>query len=140
MIKINEEVTADNRAIFVNDVMLDCLFKKDEVPNGKVPPDAIVVEGIRHKFAFNPKRISENKESIRKLTLGLPQEFYQKTGGGWSFLNLCNDAKGRQWGEHINMEALCVLAIAAKLGKWVLPKEMWKVLPGEMPYFVFSEE
>jgi hypothetical protein len=66
----------------------------------------------------------------------LDEKFFGDTGGG--FLELCQTKDGHQWGEHRDMEALCVLAIAASLGQWCAPRELWSVLPGGMPYVVFN--
>jgi hypothetical protein len=53
-------------------------------------------------------------------------------------LSLFEDKHGNHWGEHINMNELCVLAIGLKLGNWCLPREMWTAFPGGMPYIGFD--
>jgi len=124
----------ENRAKKVYEIMERLLY--DE---GEPAEDAIYVQGILHRYGFHPGRLAEAIPEIELLLQGLPKEFYEKGGGGWSFLNLCNDADGNQWGEHPDMEALCCLAIGAGLGKWVM-KEMAEVLPGGMPFFVIHGE
>ena len=42
---------------------------------------------------------------------------------------------GEQWGEHMNIEQLLALGIATGQAGYPMPKEMWKMLPGGMPYF-----
>ena len=57
-------------------------------------------------------------------------------GGGWSFLQACVDKNGNHWGEHSNMEELFCLGIAIGKVESLLPRDMWKVLPGGVPYYV----
>lgn len=101
--------------------------------------DGLYVTGILHRYGYHRGRLEEAKPEIEELLKGLPTQFYEKGGGGWTFLNLCNDADGNQWGEHIEMEALCCLAIAAGLGKWMFMEER-DVMPGGMPYFLIHGE
>ena len=109
----------------------ECLFKEDEPRDG-----AVEVAGVISKFSFCPERIAEKTAAITELLAELPDEFKQTGGGGWSFLNACLDRDGKQWGEHRDMEALFCLGIAAGKAKWQLPRDMWDVLPGGMPYVV----
>jgi len=120
--------------------MRDCLFKEEEVPDRKPPADAVIVEGIMQKFALHKMRLEGHRQDVIDMIGELPKEFLtgEGNGGGWSFLNLCMDKRGSQWGEHPTMEALCVLAIGLGMGKWCLPREMWSVLPGSMPYVQFT--
>jgi hypothetical protein len=123
-------LTADD----VERLALACLGKNDSEPGSR-----IVVEGIVRNFDFSAERIAEHRSEIKALIRELPSEFMSDGGGGWSFLNLCNDRHGHLWtGLHAVMEALCCLAIGAGIGKWQLPREMWDVLPGGMPYVVFT--
>lgn len=115
----------------VNALALECLFREGEPTH-----DAIKVDGIVGKFGFHPARIAENADAIAALLAELPDEFHASKGGGWSFLNACMDRNGAQWGEHRDMEALFCLGIAAGKAKWQLPRDMWNVLPGGMPYVV----
>ena len=67
-----------------------CLFR------AFVPRDeAVTVHGITSTFGFDPARLQTNAPSIRALLAELPDEFWQARGGGWSFLNACNDRHGR---------------------------------------------
>ena len=58
---------------------------------------AVIVKGIIHKFAFDPKKLKEYKEEIIKFLSELPTKFRKSGGGGWSFLNACNTKDGEQW-------------------------------------------
>jgi len=67
----------------------------------------------------------------------LPDEFHTGKGGGWSFLDACNDRNGAQWTSlHRTMDQLVCLGHAIGAVSFCLPREMWKILPGGMPYFV----
>jgi hypothetical protein len=52
-----------------------------------------------------------------------------------SFLNACMTKDDNQWGEHQNMEQLLALGIAIGYARILLPRNMWSVLPGGVPYF-----
>ena len=70
-----------------------------------------------------------------------PEEFGEDTGGGWSFLNSCNDRSGRQWtGLHLTMEQLWCLGIAVGRARYTLPRDFWEVLPGGMPYLTVCRD
>lgn len=114
----------------VDDLMTKCLFTGDEPLE-----NAVEVEGIVNRYAFHPERVAENADEIGALLAELPDEFQAKGGGGWTFLNACQDRAGRQWtGLHQQMERLFALGIAAGKARWMMPREMWDVLPGNVPY------
>ena len=112
-------------------VILDCLFQDNEDKSS-----AIIVEGITSKFGFHPGRLEAHRAEIISMLSELPKEFHAGSGGGWSFLNACMTKDGVQWGEHPDIEALCVLGIGLGLVAWCLLRSMWSMLPGSMPYFV----
>lgn len=119
----------------VSDVFKVCLFRKEEVANGMPKPEheAIFVEGVTAKFGLHKERVNKHKEKIIGFLKELPQEFSK--GGGWSFLNLCNDKEGNQWtGLQKVMQELVCLGIAIEKVKYTMPKETWAALPGGMPY------
>jgi len=100
-----------------------------------------VIEGITFDFAVDNGKIKEATPEIKELLSQLPESFYEGTGGGWSFLQACNDNKGDLWtGEHRIMEQLMILGIATGHVKILMPKEMWSILPGGMPYFMVSDD
>jgi hypothetical protein len=120
------KLTSEN----VEKVFFDCLFKKGENTN-----EHIKAEGLTQTVGFHPERLSGHKEDVLTMLQELPDEFQQSKGGGWSFLNACNDKNGRQWSDlHQRMEQLFQLGIALKLAKWQMPREMWSLFPGGMPY------
>lgn len=125
---MDTSLTADR----VHTIMLDCLFKTEEIVDGQPPEGAILVDGIVSKFDFHSGRIDANKAAIAALLGQLPASFHDEDGD--SFLNACLTKDGTHWGEHRDMQALMVLGAAAGL-VWVLPREMWFMCPGNMPAF-----
>lgn len=97
-----------------------------------------VVEGILNTYAFDRDRLETHRDDILDMVRQLPDTFDVKVGGGWSFLNLAARADGELWAEHRTMESLCCLAIGVGLATWALPKRLWNVLPGGMPYVMFN--
>ncbi len=114
----------------VKNVFLDCLYEKAELNGKVVPDDAIIVECVISDFGFNPKKVKKHRDEIKSFIKELPDKFKD----GWSFLNLCTDKNGNQWGEQINSEQLLALGLATKDLKYCLPQEMWSHLPGGVPY------
>lgn len=122
------KLTAKN----VQSIFQDCLFKENEDVT-----TAIIAEGIVSSFGFHPDRLKSHKEDIYSMLKELPKEFQKDDGGGWSFLNACNDKDGNQWtGLHQIMEHLFALGIACGKVKSCMPREAWQAFPGGMPYYV----
>jgi hypothetical protein len=123
----------------IEGILKDCLYRDEELPaDGSIPEGTIKVQGLVRNFGFHPGRIVQHKEEVRDCLNQMPDEFHKERGGGCSFLNLCMDRSGHQWGEHTNVEQLVVLGIAAGFAAYQMPREMWSVLPGGMPYIVFN--
>lgn len=120
----------------VGRVFRECLAGNAEDEN------AIVIDGITVRVAFDAARVTAHAGEIRELLTELPSAFLSETeggGGGWSFLNACNDRHDRQWtGFHRSMEELFMIGEAAGMVKPLLPRELWEALPGSMPYYVIS--
>ena len=73
---------------------------------------------------------------VRDMLSRLPEPFHRTKGGGWLFLNACNDRNGVQWTDfHQQMEQLFQLGIGLGLVKCLMSREMWSILPGEMPFY-----
>ena len=120
----------------VDEVLFKCFYKPEEIQDGKKPDGCIEVQGITRNFGFHPERIKENEKQIADMLAELPETFKQ----GWSFLNLCYDKYDRQWtGMQRSMEALMVLGIAIGKVEYMLPKEVWPVLPGSVPYIIIKD-
>jgi hypothetical protein len=131
MENLSEKVTA---------VFMDCLYRDGEVGGSpEVPKDAVIVEGIMGKFGFHPERLESHREDVRGFLNEMPAMFHKDTGGGWTFLNLCNDKNNEQWtGFHRTMEQLVVLGLGLKMASYCMPRDMWKMFPGGMPYVMFD--
>ena len=124
----------------VETVFKDCLFKDEEIVNGQPPADFVKVEGIVQTFGFHPGRLAAHRDDIKSMLEELPEPFQAKGGGGWSFLNACMTKDDVQWGEQRNVEQLLVLGIGSKLATILLPRDLWSVLPGGVPYFSVGEQ
>ena len=99
-----KDATKHIDATEVHKILLDCLFRDDEIVDGTPSPEPVVSEGIMQRFGFHPARITNNAARIHEILLALPEFFCADKGGGMSFLAACVDANGDQWGEHTNME------------------------------------
>lgn len=125
------DLTSDN----VEAVFMSCLFK-----DGEDTSKHIKAEGLTSLIGFHPERLESQRENVKSMLGLLPDEFKQTKGGGMSFLNACNDKNGIQWtGLHQRMEQLFQLGIGLGLAKYLMPKDMWNMFPGGMPYIVIME-
>lgn len=120
----------------VETIFMDCMADNIDGPN------TVVTEGIMAKMAFDRDKLAMHRTEIGDMLSQLPTEFKTKDqggGDGWSFLNACMDSDGNQWtGMHSTMDQLFVLGIATDQAEWCMPKEMWDLLPGGMPYVVVT--
>jgi hypothetical protein len=115
----------------VHEVFRACLTPEADTPGG------VMVEGIVTSAVFDPAKVAAHGEEIRALLAELPDQFRADIGGGWSFLNACDDRHGNQWtGFHRSMEELFMVGMAAGLVRCLMPRDGWKALPGGMPYYV----
>lgn len=118
----------------VHSTFLECLFK-----DGESTENHKIGEAVQMKVGFNPERLKEKESLIDELLKELPIEFQKSCGGGMSFLNMCNDKEGNQWADmHKTMDELVALGMATGKLSFLMPKEMWSVLPGGMPYLVVN--
>lgn len=127
-------LTASN----VDKVFKDCLFKPDELVNGKPNTEPKKGRGLMMVAGFQPDRLEKNRDTVKEWIKELPTQFLRSEGGGWSFLNLCQTKDGRQWGEQNHADQLVMLSNALGLASYPLPFNMWNVLPGGVPYVVFE--
>lgn len=131
----NKNVTLDSE--LVNKIFLDCLLREDgnEIVDGKPACDHVVAEGIINSFAFNTKRLNDHAEEIGLLVDQLPIRLEPV-----SFLQLCMDKEGRQWAnEHKIMEQIVALGVATKKLAYGMPRELWGICPGGVPYIGLEE-
>ncbi len=120
----------------VEELLGECLAGTNDVENVRVVP------GITANFSVNMVEINRAKPEIANMLLQLEDTFMtgKGKGGGWSFLQACQDRRGRQWADlHRSMEALFVLGMAAELADCLAPRDLWSSLPGGMPYYSVRE-
>lgn len=129
MLDTETKLTADN----VNKCFIGCLFE-DGTDRSVMEQTAIRATGITMSIGFDPDKIAKSRDQIIGFLQELPAEFMAHGGGGMSFLQMCTDRSGRQWGEHRNMEQLVLLGLAIGAVEYCLPRELWGILPGGVPY------
>lgn len=115
----------------LHEILIDCFFR-----DGEDTADACLGAGVRLSAGFHPKRLESYRGEIAAMLEELPDQFHEDKGGGWSILNACVTKDGDQWGDHPNIDELLCLTRALGLVQILLPRDMWKILPGGMPYFV----
>ncbi len=124
----------------VDEVFRDCLFRNDEIKDGKPILEPKVVDGVLNKVGFHPERILTYKEQIIGWLNELSDDFKVGKGGGMSFLNACNTKDDEQWtGMHQRMDQLFCLGMGIDKVQYQMPREMWSSLPGGMPYLAILE-
>jgi len=127
---INEATLTSER---VEAIFMDCLS------SGEVTDEYMVVHGITTNVGFHTGRLESHRVEIEAMLAELPDEFHASGGGGYSFLHACNDKHGNQWtSSQQQMEQLFQLGEGIGKVKCLLPRSMWPVLPGGVPYFVIS--
>lgn len=123
-------------------IILASLFLPEELPPNptkeNLPKDAIIVEGIMNEFVFNPKRIEEHREDVKGMLAQLGDEFMKDGGGGMSLMQMVADKHGNLYGEQQTADLLYVLGNALGYADWIVPRSMWAILPGHMPYIVID--
>lgn len=123
----------------VHEILKSCLFTEKELPEKGVPEGAILVEGVRLKVGFHPERLKAAKPRITELLMQLVHDdFLRDKGGGMSFLRLVEDRAGALWGEQRDAEALLCLALGTGQARVLVPKNLWAVFPGGVPYVAFD--
>lgn len=121
----------------VNELFATCLSQH---PLANLDDDDIIIEGIKMNVAFSKKALAIVSDDIKALISQLPENALDTSEGkGMSFISLCNDKDGELWtGFHRIIEELVMLALGINCCSYLLPKELWKALPGGMPYLVFT--
>jgi len=118
-------------------VFKDCLFKE-----GENTDNAKIVNCIQNNFGFNPDRLEKHTRDIMDMCNELPDNFMESKGGGWSFLNMCNDNAGNQWADlRVTMEVLVALGMAVNYIDFTISdRTIWEDLPGGVPYIVVKDK
>jgi hypothetical protein len=125
----------------LNSDQVDHIYTACQFHNGDDENQRVQADGIQTIAMFHARRLNEHQTEISAMLDELPSEFHASGGGGWSFLNACNDKHGNQWtGFHFRMEQLFQLGIGIGRVRCLLPRDMWSVLPGGVPYYVIDAE
>lgn len=120
----------------VINIYKECLLRENEVKDNEPLVDFLMAEGIMAVTVFNAERLSARKDDIVSMIDELAN-----LEEGISFLTLCMDKNGRQWtGDHRVMDLLIQLGIGIDYLSYCLPRDMWKVFPGQMPYLIKGKE
>lgn len=102
--------------------------------------NSFIVCGVQFTVYFDRNKIARHKRDIAQMLARLPKDFMRSGGEGWSFLNMCIDADGRQWTDyHQTMDMLVCLGVAIGAVSFILPRNLWTALPGGMPYVVVDD-
>jgi hypothetical protein len=131
----------------VHAIMRDCLFRENDPRTFEMqqaieaevdlPDYALKVEGVVRTFVLDRAKVDAHRDDVAALLAELPPEFRSDLGGGWTFLNACNDKHGHQWGEHADVETLLVLGLATGLARYATAdRDLWRSMPGSLPYFM----
>ncbi len=123
----------------VNEFIFDSLFKEEEVVDGQIPDNAVLVEGIMVKMAFHKGRLESHREEVKQFLNCLPEKFHS-AGGGASFLEAPFDKDGHHWAEHKTVDELFMLGQGLGYVRCLLSRSLWKCLPGGMPYYQINLE
>lgn len=119
----------------LTDANVDAMFDKCLDDHGTL------VHGIMFGIHLNVKG---HELEIKDLLNQLPRGFQQigvGGGGGWSFVKACEDRDGILWtSDHLTMDKLFMLGIVAGYAKYLLPRDVWQVLPGGMPYILVMDK
>lgn len=118
----------------VHSTFMECLFKA-----GEPTENHIVAQGVMLKVGFHPERLKSKESIIAEMLNDLSDDFKKSEGGGMSFLNMCNDKDGIQWADlHQTMDELVCLGVASNKLSFLMPREMWDMMPGGVPYIVVN--
>lgn len=125
------ELTADN----VENTLMMVLAGDEKNPNG------IRVDGIVNNYLLDREKLELHRENIADMVRQIPDDFQLDGGGGMTFLNLCMRNDGVQWtGFHWTQEKLYAMAAGLGMGKFLMPRNFWSAMPGNVPYIVFDPE
>lgn len=101
---------------------------------------SFIVHGVVLGAAFDRAKVEAHEEEIMQMLMQLPIQFHRPGGCGWTFLNMCIDNNEHQWCDtHQMLDMLVCLGRAIGALEFVLQRDLWKALPGGMPYIVIND-
>lgn len=115
------------------DQLLNLCFVSNEPTEGTIA----VLDSVTAPCYMDSALIAEHKAEIDAMLMQLPDNFMASKGGGYSFIAAAYTNTGEQWtGLQANVAALFVLGLATGKVKLLLPRDMWDLLPGNVPYYI----
>ena len=101
---------------------------------------SFIVKSVVIRASFDREKVEAHEEEIMQMLMQLPKEFHRPGGCGWSFLNMCIDKNGNQWTDfHQTQDKLVCLGRSIGAVEFLMPRDLWKVFPGGMPYIVIND-
>jgi len=130
----------------VTEIFMDALFQENELNASRTgPKDGLEVAfapGVITNIGFNKERLETHREEVKGFLADLSLKFRSDegldgAGGGFTFLNVCEQADGEQWtGSHQICEQLMQLGTGlGYVTKLPMPAQF---LPGHVPYFAVN--
>ena len=119
----------------IHEIFNDCLFKEDENHSEHLP-----AEGLTISVGLHPERTENHASEVYEILMNLPSEFQEKTGGGWSFLYMCMDKDGNHCMEQSTAQELLLLGIATGWMSILMPRAIWSIFPGGVPYVMVNAQ
>jgi hypothetical protein len=124
----------------VNEIFFDCLFREEELVDGKPEIEPVMAEGLVNTVGFHRERLEGHREDVTALLGQIDKTFLRSEGGGWSFLNFVQNSEGEMWtGLQRTAEQLVLLGLGLGLVEYLLPRPLWGSLPGGVPYLVIND-
>jgi len=124
----------------VRTIFKKCLFSKDELTKEGLPDSPMIkVEAVSEIYGFRKESVDSVKDDIIELLMQLNEIFFKDIGGGDSFLNAVKNDRGLNWTKsQTDVELLLALGLAIGAITYSLPRNMWYILPGGLPYFTIN--
>ena len=124
----------------VGDVFRSCLFSEEELTESGLPASAMVkVEAVADTYGFSQANLETVKDNIIELLMQLSESFFKGIGDGDSFSNAVRNDRGIVWTKsQVEVDQLLALGLGIGMITYSLPRDMWAILPGGMPYFTIN--
>jgi hypothetical protein len=126
----------------INEIFIDCLFKKDELDEqGKPKATFVSARGVTVNVGFHRERLYSYEKEIIEFLEDLPNEFKKSSGNdGYSFLYANKDKHGKEWTDlHERMDQLFMLGMAIEKVEFC-DKWLWILLPEGLPLVTFLDD
>lgn len=115
----------------ISEIIMDTLVSEKD---GQLKPNEyVVVEGVVNSCVLHVARLESHRGEVQYYIDNI-----ENIQEGISFLAMCQDRSGRQWGEHRSCEELLLLGLGLGILEYPVPKEAWCILPGAVPYIILK--